>query len=162
MSIITNGYRLPFMQSPPPPVFEKNNASSLRHKQFVEESIKQLQDSGCVKEVFQIPHCVNPLTVAEGKKLRLVLDLRNVNKHLNITKFKYENLSTVAEIINKNDYSMWLSPHTDSFRAPNLPRIFVGFYTRGSCDHKIFHFSCFGIWARNSRVRVYQGHAPAR
>ena len=104
MSIISNGYRLPFTQRIPPPAFEKNNASSLKHKKIVEESIKQLQASGCIQEVTEIPHCVNPLTVAEGKKLRMVLDLRNVNKYLDITKFKYENLRTVADNITENDF----------------------------------------------------------
>ena len=50
------------------------------------------------------PYCCNPLTVAEGKKLRLVLDLRHVNKHIKHNKFRYENLSALPEILNKGNY----------------------------------------------------------
>ena len=38
-----------------------------------------LLSNGCVVEYDVPPFCVNPLTVAEGKKLRLVFDLRHVN-----------------------------------------------------------------------------------
>ena len=44
------------------------------------------------------PHCVNPLTVAEGKKLRLVIDLREVNKYLVKPKFRYEDLRSLSEV----------------------------------------------------------------
>ena len=50
------------------------------------------------KEVSEIPYCSNPLTVAEGEKLRRVLD---VNKYLNVTKFNFENLATVAKHFEK-------------------------------------------------------------
>jgi len=50
-----------------------------------------------VEEHSSPPHCVNPLTVAEGKKLRLVIDLREVNKYLVKTKFYYEDLRSLTE-----------------------------------------------------------------
>ena len=103
LSILKHGHFLPF-ETFPPPSTEHNNKSSLRNKKFVEDSIRQLLLSGCIEQVTEVPHCVNPLTVAEGKKLRLVLDLRSVNKYLNVTKFKYENLRTVADIIDKDDF----------------------------------------------------------
>ena len=59
--------------------------------------------NNCIEEVPEPSYCVNPLTVAEGKKLRLVLDLRHVNKYLERQKFKYENLKTVS-ILLENDY----------------------------------------------------------
>ena len=40
-------------------------------------------------------HTINPLPAADnGKKLRLILDLRYINKHLRVQKFKYEDLRT--------------------------------------------------------------------
>ena len=47
------------------------------------------------------PFCCNPLTVATGKKLRLVLDLRHVNKFLQKIKFRYENLKTLVKIFDQ-------------------------------------------------------------
>ena len=77
--IITNGYTMPFT-SIPSPFYASNNRSSLRHPQFVSPAITKSQQNKCVEELKQKPYCCNPLTVAEGKKLRLVLDLRHVNK----------------------------------------------------------------------------------
>ena len=45
-----------------------------------------------------------PPSVTESKKLRLVLDLRQVNKHIKHNKFCYEYLSTLTKILNKGDY----------------------------------------------------------
>ena len=52
--------------------------SALRHPDFVVHAISELLDNGCVTEHSEPPFCVNPLTVAEGKKLRLVIDLRHI------------------------------------------------------------------------------------
>ena len=44
------------------------------------------------------PHCVNPLSVAEGKKLHLVLDLSEVNRYLVKCNFRFEDLRSLAEV----------------------------------------------------------------
>ena len=104
LNIVKDGYRLPFLNLPPP-FYARNNLSSLSHECFVERTIKELLEKNCVIEVASPPFCVNPLTVASrGDKLRLVLDLRHVNSYLAETKFKYENLKTVAEIFEKDFY----------------------------------------------------------
>ena len=100
LNIIDNGLRLPFAE-PCPPFAAKNNASSRNNRAFVEEAIQKLVRQKCVKEVEQQPFCCNPLTVAKGKKLRLVLDLRHVNAFLRKFKFRYENLKTVENIFEK-------------------------------------------------------------
>ena len=46
----------------------------------------------CVVEDNCPPFCVNPLSVVEGRRLRLVKDLRHVHKYLVEAKFKYEDL----------------------------------------------------------------------
>ena len=52
LNIIKNGYTLPFENGEfPPPFFAKNNASALKHKAFVEKSIKELLENKCIKEV---------------------------------------------------------------------------------------------------------------
>ena len=75
--MIRRGYSLPFAEYPSQ-CFLKNNRSALQHPVFVAEAI-MLLSNGCVVEYDVPPFCVNPLTVAEGKKLRLVFDLRHVN-----------------------------------------------------------------------------------
>ena len=103
LDIIDNGLRLPFAE-PCPPFSARNNASSRNHRDFVEEAIGKLLKQKCVKQVTEPPFCCNPLTVAEGKKLRLVLDLRHVNAYLREHKFRYENLKTLEKIFEKGFY----------------------------------------------------------
>ena len=103
LSIVKSGYILPFL-SPPPPFYAKNNLSALRNKVFVDNAIHELLEKNLIQEIEHRPHCCNPLTVAEGKKLRLVLDLRHVNKYLRLDKFKYDDLNTIADMLDKNDF----------------------------------------------------------
>ena len=72
------------------------------HPKFVEDAIFKLLEDGCIQEVSSPPRCVNPLSAAEGKKLRLVLDLRHVNPHLHCPKFKYDDLACLSEIFEQN------------------------------------------------------------
>ena len=153
LNVIKFGYFLPFAELPPPSI-ERNNKSSLRHPQFVKDSIHQLLESGCVREVSIRPHCVNPLTVAQGKKLRLVLDLsRNVNKYLHLPKFKYENLRTVADIIDPDDFFITFDLSNGYHHVPIAPehQTYLGFawdfHTDDGCTTRYFIFSvlAFGL-----------------
>ena len=56
-------------------------------------------DNGCIEEKSEPPFCVNPLTAAEGKKLRLVIDLGYVNYHLVRFKFRYEDLRSLSQVL---------------------------------------------------------------
>ena len=103
LDIIKEGYRIPFT-SEPPPSYDKNNASATRNREFVEKSIKELLADGRIRETKIKPHNVNPLSVSEGQKLRLVLDLRNVNPYVNNVKFKYEGLKTASDLLEKDDF----------------------------------------------------------
>lgn len=91
LDTISHGYWIPFA-SYPGTCFLSNNFSALRYPDFVVQAILELLDNGCITEHNEPPFRVNPLTVAGGKKLRLVIDLRHVNCHLVRFKFKYEDL----------------------------------------------------------------------
>ena len=97
MDIIRQGYSLPFSEFTPC-CFLSSNRAALRNPQFVESAILDLLEKQLINEHSFSPHCVNPLTVAEGKKLRLVIDLREVNKHLVKPKFRYEDLRSLSEV----------------------------------------------------------------
>ena len=96
-----NGYKLPFV-SYPSKAFLDNNKSSQNEAEFVETAISELLINGCVEQLDTPPYCINPLTLAKGKKLRLVLDLRHVNKFLVKPKFKYENLKTLSQMFSQD------------------------------------------------------------
>ena len=78
LGLIAGGYRLPLVRCPDK-CYLRNNRSAVRHSQFVQEAISRLLLNDCIQEHYEPPHCVNPLSVAEGRKLRLVIDLRHVN-----------------------------------------------------------------------------------
>ena len=103
LDTISHGYRIPFA-SYPAPCFLSNNLSALRHPDFVVHAISELLDNGCITERSEPPFCVNPLTVAEGKKLRLVIDLRHVNCHLVRFKFKYEDLRSLSQVLQEGHW----------------------------------------------------------
>ena len=102
-NIIDNGYIIPVITIPPL-FYASNNKSSLRNSKFVSQAILKLLKNNCIEELDQKPYCCNPLTVAESKKLRLVLDLRHVNSFIKQNKFRYENLTTLSEILSEGDH----------------------------------------------------------
>ena len=103
LSIIKEGYRLPFGQYQST-CFLANNKPSLDHTQFVQEAILELLSNDCIVEHNTPPFCVNPLTLAEGKKLRLVIDLRHINQCLVLPKFKYEDLRSLSEVLDEGHW----------------------------------------------------------
>ena len=103
LDTISRGYRIPFA-SYPAPCFLSNNLSVLRHPDFAVHAISELLDNGYITEHSEAPFCVNPLTVAESKKLRLVIDLRHVNCHLVRFKFEYEDLRSLSQVLQEGHW----------------------------------------------------------
>ena len=61
-------------------------------KNFVDQEITELINTGRVKEVENVWYIVNPFSVSEkSDKLRLILKLRHVNMHAYKNNIKYEN-----------------------------------------------------------------------
>jgi hypothetical protein len=99
LDIIEHGYTIPFMEEPPP-AYAANNRSALNYPVFVREAIHKLILSNVVREVDSPTYCCNPLTVATGKKLRLVLDLsRFVNPYVRHVHFKYADWSVAEQVV---------------------------------------------------------------
>ena len=101
ISIIERGYALSFNEFPSV-CHLKNNKSAFKHPSFVSNTIMELLKNNCIKECQFPPHCVNPLTVAQGKKLGLVLGQRHVNNFLVVPKFRYEDLLSLAQVFDQN------------------------------------------------------------
>ena len=105
MSIIENGYSLPFI-SFPLAVKLRNNKSARLHVDFVDQAVLELVNYGRVRMVNEQPFVVNPLSVSIqpcGKK-RLVLDLRHVNKSLIKQSVKYEDWKIAMFYFAKDAY----------------------------------------------------------
>ena len=91
LSIIENGYKLPFI-SLPLTVKLRNNKSARLRADFVDQAVLELVNSGRIRMVHKQPFVVNPLSVSIqpcGKE-RLILDLRLVNKSLIKQSVEYE------------------------------------------------------------------------
>ena len=99
-SIVTSGYKLPFVQWPEP-VFLENYNMSESERLFVTEAIQELVDNNCAAEVCTPPLVCSPLQVVarDGGKRRLVIDLRYVNQYLHKFKFKYEGLDVATQLL---------------------------------------------------------------
>lgn len=148
-NVIDEGYIVPFEKTPTS-FYAKNNKSSVKHQKFTEEAVLDLLKKGAVSEVSEIPYCCNPLTVAEGSKLRLVLDLRHVNKYIKHHKFKYEDLRTFAEMFSEGDYFTTFDLKSGYHHIDIHPehRKYFGFqvkFTNGSTRNFLFNVLAFGL-----------------
>ena len=83
----------------------KNNRSALDHPDFVDTEISKLLLSGVIKQSSNLNN-INPLTVAENSagKLRLVIDLRDINPCLLLDKYKYEDIKIASTYFKKDMY----------------------------------------------------------
>ena len=104
--IIENGYKLPFLDIPPPARFN-NNCSAVKNKDFVEAAILELLSSGRVEEVdcgsLQV---VNPLSVSinvSGKN-SLILDLRYINQYLVQQTHKLDDWKIMFQYVKKGSF----------------------------------------------------------
>ena len=101
VDIITRGYKLPFAGYLPPYSLS-NNGSAFQHPEFVSQAICERLENICIVERSVPPFCVNPLSVAKGKKLRLVIDFRHVNNFL--MRLKYEDLSSLSQVLHEGHW----------------------------------------------------------
>ena len=88
----------------PPYCNLKNHLSAIKHPDFVQEAVAQLLRYHCITERASPSFCVNPLAVAEGKKLRSVIDLRHVNQYIFKNKFEYEDLRSLSQVIEQGHW----------------------------------------------------------
>ena len=130
MSVLEEGYKIPFKQSPSTKR-SNNNKSARDNPEFVTAEIENLLYKKCISKVETEPHVINPLTVAYNKKgkPRLVLDCRNINDNLHKFKFKYEDLQVARQLFEKGFYMFSFDirgayNHIDIFQPH---RMFLGF-----------------------------------
>ena len=151
-SIEQNGYKIPF-QSLLETCFLANNKSARDHPDFVADAIKNLLNGKYIEEQSEPPHCVNPLSVAKGKKLRFVLDLRHVNGHLLKQSFRYEDLRSLAQLFEEKFWFFtWdLKSGYHHVVIYVSHRKFLGFsWIFNGEPMQVFHFLCLGFWVSSA------------
>ena len=82
-----------------------NNHFALENANFVTQAGEELLNKGRTKEVKIPPYVVNPLSVSENgsQKLRLILDLRYVNKHVFKDKIKFDDWKIMQDFLEPTD-----------------------------------------------------------
>ena len=68
LDVIDLGYKLPFKDPMPTEYFLRNNKSVLNYPEFVGSAILQLLKDDKIEEHSSASFCVNPFSVAKGKK----------------------------------------------------------------------------------------------
>ena len=105
LSIIHDGYKLPFVNTPPAATF-KNNKSAINYSDFVSEAVSDLLKKNLIVECSDKPCIVNPLSVSvqSSGKLRLILDLRYINKFLWKQKIKFDDWKVMEQLLTEGGY----------------------------------------------------------
>jgi hypothetical protein len=101
---ISNGVKIPFRETPCD-FHLPNRSFSFGHGEFVAEELDALVKSGAIIKQNHPPKCISPIGVVpkRGGKLRLIVDLRGINRHCEVPKFQYDDIDTVAQYIATND-----------------------------------------------------------
>ena len=150
LDVVQNGYRLPLKAIPESAVL-KNNKTARDNPIFVEQEIGNLLKKGIVSECQEIPHVVNPLTVAYNRKgkPRLVLDARHLNDKLHQFKIKFEDVKIAETLFEENSFLFTFDlkgayHHIDIFEEH---RTYLGFSfaTTSTTKYYVFNSLPFGI-----------------
>ena len=167
LKIIKFGYALPFLCLPADKEF-KNHASVSTHREFVEETVSKLVLQGCAIECKRSDiSIVSPLGVVDnGKKLRLILDLRYINQFLQKQKFKLEDLRTASQIYRKGDFLVTFDLKSGYHHIPISKSYwrFLGFSVGSGQTKRFFVFTVlpFGLatapWVFTKVTRVLTRH----
>ena len=88
----------------------------MSHHSFVDEAIKGLLSNRCAMRVEEKSYVCSPMSVVSKSmgNLRLVLNLRYLNRFLHVVSFKYEDLRIVDLMFEANDFlfksEVWIPP----------------------------------------------------
>ena len=101
--MVTSGLPLHFIeQRPPQPRRMNNHPLTPEQERWVAEELQQMERERIICS-YTKPLVLSPLGVVEGKKRRLVMDLRYLNQHLVVPKIKFESYHDVASQIRPGD-----------------------------------------------------------
>ena len=145
LRVITNGYVLPLTSLPASKIL-KNNRSSLKHPQFVRASIDDLLASGAIFETKTKPFVINPLTVSDkNNKLRLVLDLRHINKFIVLGRFRFEGAETFLKYVKPGNWIFSFDLKSGYHHIPMLPAHYKYLGFAYPDIHGCIRYFCFRV-----------------
>ena len=154
LSWIEVGYKLPWIDGIPcaPARFENKpdcfgESAFGPRDQFLDTAVVALQTTGatleCDSEFLKV---VSPIGVIQQRdKLRMIANMRYVNRHLQWPRFRYEGLNDLQDILAPSDWlfsvDMQSAYHHVEMHRDSWP--YLGFSWRGKFYH--FRVLCFGL-----------------
>ena len=131
---VKNG--VPIILGDTPNEFEINNhVVNDKHKNFIALEIKRLLEIDAIEKSDDKPRCVSPINVVpkKGGKLRLIFDLRELNKHCRTPHFAHEDIRTVKSMICHGDNLATIDLKDGFLHIPvrECDRKYLGFYWDG-------------------------------
>ena len=150
MDWIDNGYRLQWDSNPPEPREMPNSVSATEYEEFVDNALSEMVASGAATRLpqGQRPAVVSPIGVVpkpRSEKMRLIINMRYVNRHLIKKVFKFEGLRDLADIIEKDDYMVSFDLASGYYHVGLHPESspYVAFFWKGS----YYQYNClsFGL-----------------
>ena len=114
ISILKNGFKLPFINEEVRPFWIKNNKSLFTHYNFAKQKLEEWVDTGYAIESSQKPLYISALsvsprvTVTDETKLRLCFDGTFINDLMITERTKLPTLEYSEAIIEKGDYFVTL------------------------------------------------------
>ena len=146
LSLIKNGYQIPFKEQPPlsrEPIFFQQS-----QRRELEEEVTSLLQKGAVEEIQpETPGFYSRIFLVPKKngKLRLIIDLSTLNKYVFVQSFRMETQRKVRNAIRQNDWAFSLDLTDAYLHVPIHPRSRK--YLRFTLKGRVFHFRAlpFGL-----------------
>ena len=146
LSLIKNGYQIPFKKQPPlsrEPIFFQQS-----QRRELEEEVTSLLQKGAVEEIQpETPGFYSRIFLVPKKngKLRLIIDLSTLNKYVFVQSFRMETQRKVRNAIRQNDWAFSLDLTDTYLHVPIHPRSRK--YLRFTLKGRVFHFRAlpFGL-----------------
>lgn len=116
---IQNGVSIPF--SSDVESFElENHSFNFKQSSFVNSEIDRLLHCGFIDICGDKPVCVSPLGVVPKKrgKLRLITDLRRLNSHCDVPKYRNEDIRDTVKLLQPSDYFVSTDIRDGFFHIP--------------------------------------------
>ncbi|KAK5969031.1 Ribonuclease HI [Trichostrongylus colubriformis] len=132
------------IEEDPPAICAEEKDTGPRNAQKVDKllSTGAIQETGC--DSHSLLH-IHPLSVAKGRKLRLVLDLSHLNKFLHVPKIKLDDICSILNVLPDHGFmaTFDLKAGYHHVRIKDSDTNYLGFRWEGRC----FKFLClpFGL-----------------
>ena len=146
---LTHGHK-PVFNANVPPFQRKNNRSFFEHRDSAIKDIKELIKKGKVSLVKEKPYFCNPLSVAvQRNKKRFILDCSELNKYIDVPKFKYEDVKEAMNYFKKGckmfTYDLKNGYHIIKIHKDFRKYLGFSFELEGKVMYAVYNVGPFGL-----------------